>query len=70
MSLEMFFHNFGDGNLRQANTWNHGWWNLFQSGGGASARHKTLQHFCGLNWQLWCHRHWNMTSLPIHHMKV
>ena len=24
---------------------------------------KTIENFCGLNWQLWHHKHWNMTSL-------
>jgi len=38
--------------------------------GGTSARQKTIEHFCGLNWQQWRHKHWNMTSLSIHHMKV
>jgi len=33
--------------------------------GGTSARRKTIEHFCGLNWQLWRHKHWNMTSLHI-----
>jgi len=31
---------------------------------------KIIENFCGLNWQLWRHKHWNMTSLPIHQMKV
>jgi len=29
---------------------------------------KTIEKFCALNWQLWRHKHWNMTSLPIHHI--
>jgi len=24
---------------------------------------KGIEKFCGLNWQLWRHTHWNMTSL-------
>jgi len=28
------------------------------------------KNFCGLKWQLWRRKHWNMTSLPIHHIKV
>jgi len=31
--------------------------------GGPSARQKTIENFCGLNWQQWRHKHWNMTSL-------
>jgi len=31
---------------------------------------KTIENFCGLNWQLWCHKHLNWKSLPIHCMKV
>jgi len=31
---------------------------------------KTMESFFGVNWQLWRHKHWNMTSLPMHHMKV
>jgi len=38
--------------------------------GGASARQKIIKYLCCLNWQLWRHKHWNMTSIPIHHMKV
>jgi len=47
-----------------------GWWELFQSGGAQMHVKKTIEHFCSFNWQPWRHRHWNMTSLPIHHMKV
>jgi len=25
--------------------------------GGTSARWKTIENFCGLNWQLWRHKH-------------
>ena len=46
------------------------WRNLFQSGGEEVHVKKTIEHFCGFNWQLWHHKHWNMTSLPVHHMKV
>ena len=38
--------------------------------GGTSAREKSIENFCGLNWQLWRHKHWNIASLPIHHVKV
>jgi len=38
--------------------------------GGTSARWTTIENFCGLNWQLWRHKHWNVTSLPIHLVKV
>jgi len=43
-------------------TWRHGWRNFFQSG-GAQMIVKNLQKICGLNWKLWRHKHWNMTSL-------
>jgi len=26
---------------------------------------KNLDHFCDLNWQLWLHKHWTMTSLTL-----
>jgi len=42
----------------------------FSKWGGTNARQKTIEDLCNLNWQLWRHKHWNMTSLPIHHMKV
>jgi len=48
----------------------HGWRNLFQSGGTQVHVKKNYSKSCGLNWQLWCHKHWNMTSLHIHHIKV
>ena len=48
----------------------HEWRNLFQSGGVQVHVKKIYSKFCGLNWQLWRHKHWNMTSLHIHHMKV
>jgi len=38
--------------------------------GGTSARQKIYRKYFGLNWQLWRHKHWNMTSLPIHRVKV
>jgi len=38
--------------------------------GGTSACQKNYRKCCGLNWQLWRHKHWNMTSLPMHHTKV
>jgi len=50
-------------------TLGHGWRKLFQSEGDTKF-FKVIQNFCGLNWQLWRHKHWNMTSIPIHHMKV
>jgi len=28
---------------------------------------KIIANFCGLNWQLWRHKHWNMMSSQIHH---
>jgi len=31
---------------------------------------KNIVAICGLNGQLWRHKHWNMTPLHIHHMKV
>jgi len=31
---------------------------------------KTIDNFCVLNWQLWRHKHWNITSLPIRHVNV
>jgi len=43
---------------------------IFFKVGGTSARQKTIDNFCGLNWQLWRHKNWNMTSLPTHLMKV
>jgi len=42
---------------------------LFKSGEGTSARQKykarqkAMEYLCSLNWQLWRHKHWNMTSL-------
>jgi len=48
----------------------HGWRNLFQSGGAQVHVEKNYSKFCGLNWQLWRHKHSNMTSLPIYLMKV
>ena len=34
----------------------------FSKWGGTSARWKEfIANFCGLNWQLWRHKHWNMT---------
>jgi len=47
----------------------HGWRNLFQSGVVQVHVKKTIENFCGFNWQLWRHKHWNMTSVPIHHMQ-
>jgi len=41
---------------------NHGWRNLFKSGGHKS-KSKNVEKFCALNCQLWRHKHWNMTSL-------
>ena len=38
--------------------------------GGTSSSKKTIEKFCGLNWQLWRYKHWNMASSPVHHMKV
>jgi len=35
---------------------------LFPSGGNQCTP-KTVEHYCDLNWQLWCHKHWTMTSL-------
>jgi len=52
------------------NATDHGWRNIFQSGGTQAHVKKGKEQFCGLNWQLWCHKHWNMTSIPIHQMKV
>jgi len=48
----------------------HGWRNLFQSRGAQVHGKQTTENVCGLNWQLWRHKHWNMTLLPIHHMRV
>jgi len=48
----------------------YGWRNLFQSEGAQVHVKKAIEKSCGLNWQLWRHKHWNMTSLPIHHTKV
>jgi len=31
--------------------------------GGHKCTSKKLENFCNLNWQLWHHKHWNMTSL-------
>jgi len=42
----------------------------FSKWGGTSARQKNYRQFCGVSWQLWRHKHWNITPLPIHHMKV
>ena len=39
-----------------------GWRNVFQSG-GHKGKWKIIEKFWGLNWQLWCHKHWKMTSL-------
>ena len=36
---------------------------------GHKSTSKTIEYFCDLNWQLWRHKYWNMTSLPIHHMQ-
>jgi len=30
---------------------------------GAQVHVKETRKFCNLNWQLWHHKHWNMTSL-------
>jgi len=35
---------------------------FFKVGAQAHVK-KTIQNFCGLNWQQWRHKHWNMTSL-------
>ena len=35
----------------------------FSKWGGTSDRQKSIENFCGLNWQLWRQKHWNMTSL-------
>jgi len=31
--------------------------------GDTSAHKKKLENFYDWNWQLWCHKHWIMTSL-------
>jgi len=42
-----------------------------QSGGGAQVHVKnTIEKSCGFIWQVWRHKHWNMTSSPMHHAKV
>jgi len=28
--------------------------------GGHKSTSKTMEHFCGLAWQLWRHKHWNV----------
>jgi len=43
---------------------------FFKVGGHKCTLKSTDSRFCGLNWQLWRHKHWNMTSLYLHHMKV
>jgi len=43
---------------------------FFKVGGHKSKLKINYSKVCGLNWQLWRHRRWNMTSLHIHHMKV
>jgi len=48
----------------------HGWRNLFQSVVHTCTLKRNYCKFCGLNWLLWRHKDWNMTSLHIHHMKV
>jgi len=35
----------------------------FSKWGDTSAGQTTVEKFCGMNWQLWRHKHWNMTSL-------
>jgi len=32
---------------------------FFKVGGHKCTSKKTVKHFCGLNWQLWRHKHWN-----------
>jgi len=41
----------------------HGGRNIFQSGEAQMEIQKGIENFCGLNWQLWRHKHWNITSL-------
>ena len=43
---------------------------FFKVGGHKCTLKRNYNKFCGLNWQLWRHRHWSMMSLPVHHMKV
>jgi len=43
---------------------------FFKVGGNKCTLKRNYSKFCGLNWQLWRHKHWKMTSLHIHHMKV
>jgi len=35
---------------------------------GAQVHVKKLENFCDLIWQLWRHKHWNMTSLTFFSM--
>jgi len=43
---------------------------FFKVGGHKRTFKRNYSKFCGLNWQLWRHKHWYLTSLHIHHMKV
>jgi len=43
---------------------------FFKVGGHNWTLKWNYSKFCGLNRQLWRHKHWNMTSLHIHHIKV
>jgi len=43
---------------------------FFKVGGAQRHVKNTIENFCCLNWQLGRHKHWNMMSLPIHHIKV
>jgi len=40
----------------------------FSKWGSTSAGWRTIEHFCGLHWQLWRHKHWSIASLPIQRM--
>jgi len=36
---------------------------ILKVAGGTSARQKSMENFCGLNWHLWCHKHWKWRHL-------
>jgi len=42
--------------------WPTNWWRNYFHVVGHKGTSKKLEKFCYLNWQLWHHQHWNMTS--------
>jgi len=58
------YHDFPGVTSQHCVQCNHTWMaKPFSKCGGTSASQKTIDNFCGLNWQLWRHKHWYMTSL-------